>query len=290
MATSITHVIEAAYQAQLRKILETSGYEFKDHQYAFWRAAKQGSTVIFYTSGKLVLQGSRSGEVNDLLSEQGVIQPPEKRHTAQRWIGIDESGKGDYFGPLVVAAVMVEADQLPLLAKMGVRDSKTLSETSIISIAEEIIVTCSMALELFVPAEYNTLYAKISNLNTLLAKGHAKVLEDLLEKKQCDYAISDQFANPAVVQKELQVLGKNIKLEQRHYAEDDPAVACASIMARYVFVNEMRAMGKRFDMTFPKGASSQVVSAGKKFVWKYGANRLNEVAKLHFKTTEKIIH
>jgi len=133
-------------------------------------------------------------------------------------------------------------------------------------------------------------YEKIQNLNSLLAWGHARALENVLEKVSCNLAIADQFGNEAVLQNALLKRGRQIKLEQRPRAEEDVAVAAASILARAEFVRRLEQLSKQIGKTLPKGASDpQIVTVGREIVAKGGRDALAEVAKLHFKTTEKIL-
>ncbi|MDH4186582.1 MAG: ribonuclease HIII [Nitrospira sp.] len=205
-------------------------------------------------------------------------------------IGIDESGKGDYFGPLVIAAVFVDATTQSELTLMNVRDSKKISDDRILEMAPDIRMICPNSMVTIGPQRYNELYAKIRNLNHLLAWGHAKALETLLEKVSCGRAIADQFGNERLIQNALQEKGRTIILEQRHKAESDLAVAAASILARAEFLLRLKRLSEEIGTTLPKGASSAVELAGRMIVKKHGEARLGSVAKLHFKTTRAILN
>src|SRR5512147_607143 len=196
-------------------------------------------------------------------------------------IGIDESGKGDYFGPLVIAAVFVDATTERELTLMQVRDSKKISDGRILEMAPDIKTICPHSLIAIGPQKYNELYAKIKNLNRLLAWGHAKALENLLERVSCERAISDQFGNERLILNALQEKGRTIVLEQRHKAESDLAVAAASILARAEFLLRLKRLSDEIGTTLPKGASSTVELAGRMIVKKHGEDRLASVAKLH---------
>ncbi len=204
-------------------------------------------------------------------------------------IGIDESGKGDYFGPLVIAAVFVDQTTQRELALMQVRDSKKISDGRILEMAPEIRQICPHSLIAIGPQKYNALYAKIKNLNRLLAWGHARALENVLQQVECGLAISDQFGDERLILNALQEKGKQIKLEQRPKAESDLAVAAASILARAEFLIRLRRLSEEVGTTLPKGASAQVELAGKMVVKKHGRDRLATVAKLHFKTTQAVL-
>ncbi len=204
-------------------------------------------------------------------------------------IGIDESGKGDYFGPLVIAAVFVDATTQGELTLMQVRDSKKISDGRILAMAPDIRMICPHSIIAIGPQRYNELYAKIRNLNRLLAWGHAKALETLLEKVSCGHAIADQFGDERLILNALQEKGRTIVLGQQHRAESDLAVAAASILARAEFLLRLKRLSDEVGTTLPKGASSTVELAGRMIVKKHGEERLGSVAKLHFKTTQAVL-
>ncbi|MEO5631570.1 MAG: ribonuclease HIII [Nitrospiraceae bacterium] len=204
-------------------------------------------------------------------------------------IGIDESGKGDYFGPLVIAAVFVDATTQGELTLMNVRDSKKISDGHILDMAPDIRTICPHSIIAIGPQRYNELYAKIRNLNRLLAWGHAKALETLLETVSCRHAIADRFGDERLILNALQEKGRTIVLEQRHKAESDLAVAAASILARSEFLLRLKRLSDEIGTTLPKGASPAVELAGRMIVKKHGEERLGSVAKLHFKTTQAIL-
>jgi ribonuclease HIII len=210
-------------------------------------------------------------------------------------IGTDESGKGDFFGPLVCAGVYVDAVSADALQAMGVRDSKRLSDRRCRELAERIQATCREHYSVveISPARYNDLYEQFrregKNLNTLLAWAHARVLENLLSRVACTRAITDQFADPRFVQSKLQERGKKIDLIQMPRAEVHIAVAAASVLARARFLERLEALSTQFDMTLPKGASQMVVVAGQALVKRFGTAALRQAAKLHFKTTAEVL-
>lgn len=204
-------------------------------------------------------------------------------------IGIDESGKGDYFGPLVIAAVCVDPPSERDLVLMEVRDSKRLSDGRILELAPDIRRACRHSIVSIGPERYNQLYSKIKNLNRLLAWGHARALENVLGDVECNLAIADQFGDERFVQKALLEKGKQIRLIQRPKAESDVAVAAASIIARAEFLKGLARLSNTVGTSLPKGASSTVVLAGRMVVKKHGRDRLASVAKMHFKTTEQVL-
>jgi ribonuclease HIII len=210
-------------------------------------------------------------------------------------IGTDESGKGDFFGPLVCAGVYVDEDKAGVLQQMGVRDSKRLSDRRCRELADQIKVTCHEHYSVveITPSRYNDLYEQFrregKNLNTLLAWAHARVLENLLSRVACSRAITDQFADPRFVQSKLQQRGKTIDLIQMPRAEVHIAVAAASVLARSRFLERLEALSTQFGMMLPKGASNAVVLAGRAFVKRHNVGTLRQVAKLHFKTTTEVL-
>jgi len=204
-------------------------------------------------------------------------------------IGIDQSGKGDYFGPLVIAAVFVDATTQDELALMAVRDSKKISDGRVLELAPDIRTICPHSVIAIGPEKYNELYARIKNLNRLLAWGHAKALETLLERVPCERAISDQLADERFILNALQEKGRRIVLEQRIRAESDLAVAAASVVARAEFLLRLKRLSEGVGTALPKGASPAVELAGRMLVKKHGEQRLGTVAKLHFKTTKAVL-
>ncbi len=198
-------------------------------------------------------------------------------------IGVDESGKGDYFGPLVVAACFVGPEHLAQLE--GVRDSKKLTDKQALGLSIQIRRACPHSVISIGPAKYNELYDKMRNLNDLLAWGHARAIENVLDQRDCTLVISDQFAKPDTVKKQLFAKGKSVVLESIVRAESDMAVAAASVLARAEFLRKLRSLSEVWAIDLPKGAGPPVLVAGKRFVAKHGFAKLGEVAKLHFKTT-----
>jgi len=204
-------------------------------------------------------------------------------------IGIDESGKGDYFGALVIAGAHVSVDKEAELRQLGVRDSKTLSDKRVLELARKIRAVCVTTIVAVGPERYNTLYSKLNNLNKLLAWGHARAIENVLEEVSCDTVISDQFGRKQTLENALMQHGRGVNVIQKPHAEEHIAVASASVLARAEFLTRLTNMSVEFFIDFPKGASAKVISAGKTFLDQHGADALGRVAKLHFKTTGKVM-
>lgn len=203
-------------------------------------------------------------------------------------IGTDESGKGDYFGPLVIAGVYAGPEEKKVLRQLGADDSKKLKDSQIAFMADEIKLLCRHEIVVVENNRYNELYANIGNLNRLLAWGHARVIENILADTECSLALSDQFGNPDLIQDALMEKGRKIKLEQRHRAEENVVVAAASILARNEFVERIKNLEEKYNMSFPKGASALTVAAAREFVERFGRDALGNVAKLHFKITQEL--
>lgn len=298
--TSYTGKLDDAQADALKKVLEERSYQFREVPYARFAGEKNKTNVVFYESGKLVVQGKGTQEFVEFVLEPEILKEARLGYEAVLnpelllpRIGVDESGKGDFFGPLCVAGVYVNEAVINAWKDSGIRDSKNISSDKKISDLAELIRKTSGCVTTVVPIgneAYNRLHAKLKTVNAILAWGHARVIENLMGQKHRMNpapvrAISDQFASSKdVVTKAMMSLGRGIELVQRHKAESDLAVAAASILARDEFVKRLGNLGKQFQMEFPKGASVAVDVAAKKFVEQMGAARLSEVSKLHFRT------
>ncbi len=242
----------------------------------------------------LELQGNNGQipETKSFTSNEADILPVDFKPV----IGTDESGKGDYFGPLVAAGVYVDQKTKLVLDRNGVRDSKKISDTKILELAQMIKNVCreQYAVIEITPGTYNNLYSTFQtegkNLNTLLAWGHAKAIEEVLLKVESDYAISDKFADERFILSKLQEKGRGINLIQEHKAESYTAVAAASILARARFLERMKKMSSEYGINFAKGASTLVIEQAKELIEKHGKKELSNVAKLHFKTTDLVLN
>ena len=268
--------------------------------YARFAFESDKTNIVFYESGKLVVQGKGTGEFVEFVLEPEILQQAKVGYETilnpellLPRIGVDESGKGDFFGPLCIAGVYVNEGVIAAWKDLGVRDSKNISSDKKISdLAEIIRQTPGCVVDSVVVGNeaYNRLYTKMKSVNTLLAWGHARVIENLMGKRyQMNpapvKAISDQFAaSKSVIEKALMKEGRGIQLVQRHKAEEDIAVAAASILARDAFVKGLAKLEKDFSMKLPKGASAAVDAAAKQFVTDHGAGELAKISKLHFRT------
>ena len=298
--TSYTCKLTDAQAAVLREYLVARDYRFRDVPYARFAAEKDKVNVVFYESGKLVLQGKGTQEFIEFVLEPEILKEAKLGYEAVLnpelllpRFGVDESGKGDFFGPLCVAGVYVNESVVKAWKDAGVRDSKNISSDKRIRELAELIRDTPGCVTSVVPIgneAYNRLYKTMRSVNAMLAWGHARVIENLMgQKHRMDpppvRAISDQFASSKdVVEKALMSLGRGLELVQKHKAEEDLAVAAASILARHEFVSRLAALEKQFGMTLPKGASAAVDAAAKEFIAKHGVENLPKVSKMHFRT------
>lgn len=298
--TSHTCKLTGAQATALEHYLRGNDYIFREVPYARFAAGKEKVQVVFYESGKLVVQGKGAQDFVEFVLEPKILQEVKLGYETvlhpellEARIGVDESGKGDFFGPLCVAGVYINESVIAAWKGSGIRDSKNISsDKKIAELAKMIRHTqgCVHSVVAIGNEAYNRLYLKMKSVNTLLAWGHARVIENLMGvawqmNPPPQRAISDQFAHDkGVISKALMKLGRGIELVQRHKAEEDLAVAAASILARNEFVTRLRDLGRNYDLTFPKGASAAVDAVAREFVEKRGAEELKKVAKMHFRT------
>lgn len=289
--------IDAGQGRRLRDALERDGFKFKEPapQYTQWQAAGPGVSVSFYESGKLLWQGKHADDfpitylddVDEVFSQTGVAAHDR---VTEPIIGTDESGKGDYFGPLVIAAFLVRPEDVPVLATIGARDSKTVGDAEAMAMARTLLDAYPTRIGVVVvgPQRYNEMHTEFGrNLNRLLAWGHATAVAEVLAKEPCKRVISDKFGNERLIADALKKKGIDVKLEQRVRAESHPAVAAASILARARFLVELRRLGDEIGEKLHKGAGTPVDAVARHLWKKGGLELLARVAKVHFKTTEK---
>ncbi|MCZ7592311.1 MAG: ribonuclease HIII [Kiritimatiellae bacterium] len=298
--TSFTIPLTAEQQDRLIKVLSTGNYRPRETPYTKISVTGPDCNIALYTSGKCVVQGQGAEDwVTFTLEPEVLLEAKlgyETVHTPEMFqphLGVDESGKGDFFGPLVIAAAYVDDKIVPKFQEMNVRDSKTItSDKKAEEMAEAImdVLDGRFALVTIGPRAYNRLYAKMRSVNRMLAWGHARAIEDLLEKvPHTKRAVSDQFGPTQQIERALMKKGREIKLEQRPRAESDPAVAAASILARAGFLRALRDMRKRFEIEIPKGASAKVRETAQTIITKAGPTVLLDIAKCHFKTADDVL-
>ncbi len=301
MASQYSIELSAADAAALhKKLAARAGYEPVAKEYTDFSYVGPKVNVSYYPKRKkLLVQGSGADEFLEFVlllnpasgSSAASLQKALVDRTPH--FGVDESGKGDYFGPLVIAGVYSDEQTADALLKLGCKDSKAIPDDSkIAAIAAKITKVPGIAYEVVCigPKRYNELYTQFGNLNRLLAWGHARVIAALHEKvPSCTRALSDQFANEWVLKTALGKRRVPVQLEQRTKAESDVAVAAASILARARFVKWMQDTASASGCNMPLGCAAHVVKAAQAFVHQHGAERLPDVAKMHFKTTAKVL-
>ena len=298
--TSHTTSLTAAQVSKLREILEEQGFEFVSKAYTIFSGKKGKLNISVYEKGpKVLVQGKDTEDFIRFTLEPLVLgeakfgyeEITDPEHFAPHF-GIDESGKGDFFGPLVIAGVYTNAEITRHLIKAGITDSKKITTPAKIrQLAAVIKATPGIEFDVIAlrPEKYNELYASFKNLNRMLAWGHATVIEELVRKRpDCPRALSDQFAKAEVLERALKQKNITLTLDQRTKGESDTAVAAASSLARERFIDWMDAATAKMGFKIPLGASSAVVSAGKTLIKNHGADALGKFAKLHFKTTEQV--
>lgn len=270
--------------------------------YVVFQAQEEDTVITMYESGKVMFQGT-SADVDAAMwgvaLENTKEKKEEKKKENQKYyacnqVGSDEVGTGDYFGPIVVTACFVTKEDLPFLEELGVGDSKKIEDEKILKMAPQIAKKIKYRSVILNNKEYNEKYRKDVNMNKIKAILHNRVLYQLVheEKPKYDYIIVDEFAREAryygylsdqpVTQKGITFLTK---------AEDiSPAVGCASIISRYLFLKEFDKMCDEIHIPLPKGAGKDVDEAGEEVVEKYGEEKLQDIAKVNFKNTERILH
>jgi len=296
---SYTHPLTNDQVAKLRALLEELGFKFAPKEWTIFFGQKNKLSVAVYEKGpKVLVQGKGLEEFVQFELEPKILGEAklgyEEVHSPEMFqphFGVDESGKGDFFGPLVIAGAYVDQGIARKLLDAGVVDSKRISSDARIRALADTIRKNSLGLVetvLIGPTKYNELYDKFGNLNKLLGWGHARVIENLLAKKpDCPRALSDQFADTRVVEQSLLRHGRRIKIDQRPKAESDIAVAAASILAREAFINRLERKGKEIGLRLERGVSAAVKESAKKLVEMNGPDALRAVAKVHFRTAHE---
>lgn len=285
--------IDLKHADRLQRDLENQGFTLGKGPYMVFQAKKKGVSCTLYQSGKLTVQGKDKGDFITYYLEPEILKTFTYSHPAAQIdkrprIGIDEAGKGDLFGPLTICALHAGEKEIEFLLELGVKDSKKLSDRTILKQAAAIKKRCAHQILELKPKTYNALYARFRNLNHLLAWGHVTALADVLEKKPCRTVIIDQFAAEHVIERALERKKLAIEVTQRHRGEEDLVVAAASIIARASFVTAIDNLSAAYGQRLPKGASKEVRTALKLFCSRHGKEALADVAKLHFKTIQEV--
>ena len=298
--TSFSYKLSPAQQSVLSNILTQGNYRPVHVEHATISAETEKCRITIYKSGKCLIQGRNAQDFVSFVMEPQVLQQAQVGYEdildpegSQPHIGVDESGKGDFFGPLVVAAAYVDEDLIKKMRDMDVKDSKNISsDGKALSLGRDLrmLLGNRFSIVKIGPASYNRLYSRMRNVNTMLGWAHARAIENILEVlPQCRRAISDQFGNKAQIERALMQKGRQIELIQRPKAESDLAVAAASIIAREIFLRSLKDLQSKHEVKLPKGASAAVRKAGVELAKKSGPEVLVETAKCHFKTTDAVL-
>jgi len=285
---------------QFKDFLAKNAFSFEERPHQYFLARKKGVVVNLYDNGKIVIAGNDDKERTSVIAFLDTLQAEQHKKNNKEYapidvggtrIGTDEVGKGDYFGPLVIAGVLADESQILKMESLGIKDSKSLSDTTVQNFAEQIkkiVGQKQYSVVVINPIKYNLLIAKMKNLNRLLGWGHARAIENILiHHHKCQTAISDQFGDQSFIENALMKLGKKIQLIQTPKAEREMTVAAASILARSESIHRMNKMSQSYGFEFPRGATD-VIAMAETFVNQFGYKALLNVAKVHFKTTSKI--
>lgn len=297
MATSsFTLKLDPIEASALRAFFLEHDFDLVEAPHAFFQARGHDCNATFYTSGKLLLQGKEADVWRGLLGDRVPDARPYHRALAQHpkplppvWVGTDEAGKGDYFGPLVVAGVALRREHLEILHTLGVDDSKALADSKLPEMEQAILALGPTEVLVMSPSKYNELHTRMGNLNRLLAWAHGRVIETLLEKApEADWVLVDRFADESVLRRGLGDRGRAVRFSARPKAEEDPAVAAASVLARCAFLRGIQALSRRAEVKLHPGAGPPTLASAREFVARHGKDALVHVAKVHFATTEQI--
>ena len=275
----------------------------KEIPYVIFQAQEEDTVITMYTSGKVMFQGTSAdvdasmwqnmgGEIEEAKSKKKEKNVDLKYYNCSS-VGSDEVGTGDYFGPIVVTAAYVPKDKISFLEGLGIKDSKKMTDTTIQKVAPLIAKEIKYRSIILSNIEYNEKYSKEYNMNKIKSIMHNKALYQLIteEKPSYDYIIIDEFAKEHRYYeyiKECTNIQRNITFMTK--AEDkNLAVACGSVISRYIFLKEYDKICDKLHIPLPKGASNLVDKAGEEIVSTYGEDKLKEVAKLNFANTERIL-
>jgi len=276
---------------ELRSQLSAAGYAIEGAPHAAFRARAKGLVATLYLSGKLVVQGEEAALFIQRFTQAKPLERPiaaaADNHADlldREIVGSDECGKGDYFGPLVVASVRLKPEQMQELKQSQVRDSKTLSDEQCLRLGAALRARYPFAIEALEPEHYNTTYQRPGQLNPMLADLHAKAVGRLAQPGM--RVLIDKFADEKLLKERL--ASAHVELHQRVRSESHPAVAAASIIAREHFLTRLGELGEENGCDLAKGAGAPADQAARRFVQLHGRAGLARVAKLHFKNTGKI--
>ncbi len=279
---------------KLIKDLKEQGFLIDKIKYTIFRAKKQHLVCTLYDSGKLVVQGKEKDSFIEFYLEPCILKEIVYTHKDKMIddtprIGVDESGKGDFFGPLVVVGAYLTSKDIKEAISYGVKDSKKISDGTILKLYEKLKKFTHETISLF-PVKYNDLYDKIKNLNLLLGWAHSTIIFNLVNKTKCNKVIIDQFAKKELMENAIEKKKISIELIQKYKAEEDVVVAVASIIARAKFLLGLKDLSREINIQLPKGGSNKtILEIGRQIIQKFDENTLDKVSKSHFKTKQFIV-
>jgi ribonuclease HIII len=297
--SSFTYTLESSQIEALKALAQTQSFEIKPLDYGHFKASRGKCSISAYESGKVVIAGKEAREFIEFYFEPEVLGEArlgyEEIHHPEYFephFGVDEAGKGDFFGPLVIAGVAGTPERVRGWMDSGIGESKTITDGSALSQAEKLeeeLGPNGYDIVVIGPARYNELYRSFGNLNRLLAWGHATVIRNLLRKNpETHRALSDKFAHASLIERELKKAKVEINLEQKTKAESDPVVGAASILARAAFLKHLEQLAETTGSELAKGAGEKAKQAGEAIFRAGGEKELAHVCKVHFKTFREI--
>lgn len=275
------------------------GYYHVDHCLFAFKAPYEQVNIVAYKSGKVVIQGKGTETFVQNVLEAEVTGEPRMGYDEvhhPEWYephaGVDEAGKGDLFGPLVSCCVIADGDMVRSWQEKGIKDSKSLNDSTILRLEREILQTRGVVVKKTMAGmqKYNELMSRpAANLNKLLAWYHSRSVAAALEQRKVEWGMLDQFSKTPLTQQQLKRDGVVFDLRMQTKAEADPVVAAASICARAEFVRQMNKLSAEYGEALKKGAGAAVKQQGQELVAKLGPHRLKDFAKVHFKTAYEIL-
>jgi ribonuclease HIII len=301
MSGTLVVMLEEATGERLYKELGRGTFQFKPMDHARWAASGEDVSVVWYRSGKLVVQGKGATAFAErhraILGDAARVEPsgarrPPVNTSGKPTVGSDESGKGDYFGPLAVAAVLVTPDQQPMLDKLGVMDSKLVGDERIRRAEGLLLKDFVTSVRVLMPEAYNTAWEQDKNVNVLLGRMHAECINEVLAKAPhatpCRIVV-DRFGEPEHVTARLSAAAREASFTMNPGGEAEPAVAAASWLARAAFLRGLARLQADAPVDLPLGASDpRIVPAARALVREGGMLWLAKFVKLHFRTTKSL--
>ena len=298
--TLYTRAINASQMKALGEWLDGHLWAPYNVDYSAYAYKSRDVNVVAYKSGKLVIQGKGTEDFVSFVLEPEILGVAEFGYDEAlhpEWFeahaGLDESGKGDLFGPIVAACVIADADAVKKWQDEDLKESKKVtSDKAALAMAKKIRDTKNVVVKVSYAnmLKYNELYRRFGNLNKMLAWMHAKALEGALQERFVPWGMLDQFTKQPLVQRQIKTDGvKNFELKMQTKAESDPVVAAASIIARATYIFALKKLSKEFGEDLMKGASAKTREQAVGIVKKFGPEKLPTFAKMHFKTAQEAL-